>query len=386
VDGGLGNHRYPQVGSGDTNANWTTLQWEVTQTLTAANVAIAWTHDLGGFMTEGSGGSDTPQNRLPRDPEMFLRWLQFGALSPLFRTHCSHCEIRPWMYPNFEQLAQAYRLRAELMPLIYSCALEATQTGILCVHPVYYDVPELDEAYQFDQQYMLGSHRLVAPITSAAASNRLSNKTVWLPPGDWVEHATGTMLHAGIHGRTYTQQYNLTQIPIFDRAGSVTPMQQLNADGSEVPNHLVLHVARSVPQARPVVSQLFQDDGQGQVKGWYRLTKLVQHATAAALVLEVDPQSISLSTVPTVPQGEEESFIPQPAGRGYPTEPSQVSYKVVVQGAERSPSGVWLNGVELQHGHDLRGASWSAQNQPGEVLVSLPKMCISQRWTLRVHY
>merc|ERR1719464_2699528 len=47
VDGGLGNHRYPQVGSGDTYANWTTLDYQVYQTATSANVAVAWTHDLG---------------------------------------------------------------------------------------------------------------------------------------------------------------------------------------------------------------------------------------------------------------------------------------------------------------------------------------------------
>ena len=82
--------RYPQVGSGDTFTNWTILEFQIYQTPTAANVAVAWTHDLGGFMTDdGTGGSDSPANRMQRDPELFLRWLQFGAVSPLFRTHCT---------------------------------------------------------------------------------------------------------------------------------------------------------------------------------------------------------------------------------------------------------------------------------------------------------
>jgi len=104
IYGGLGNHRFPQVGSGDTFSAWETLEVEVYLTLTAANVGVGWTHDLGGFMVNGGGG-DTPENRAQHNPEMLLRWLQFGAYSPLFRTHCSHCEIRPWTYPNFEAAA-----------------------------------------------------------------------------------------------------------------------------------------------------------------------------------------------------------------------------------------------------------------------------------------
>ena len=45
-----------EVGSGDTFTNWTILDFQVYQTATAANVAVAWTHDLGGFMVHDLGG------------------------------------------------------------------------------------------------------------------------------------------------------------------------------------------------------------------------------------------------------------------------------------------------------------------------------------------
>ena len=75
--GGLGSHRY-QIGfSGDTTSNWDALDFQVFFTTTAANVAFGyWSHDIGGFMS----------NR-PTHPELFTRWVQWGILSPIFRTH-----------------------------------------------------------------------------------------------------------------------------------------------------------------------------------------------------------------------------------------------------------------------------------------------------------
>jgi len=73
--GGLGNHRY-QVGfSGDVDeVAWDRLAFQPYFTATAANVGFGlWSHDL-------VGPSDS-------DGEMFLRWLQWGAFSPIFRTH-----------------------------------------------------------------------------------------------------------------------------------------------------------------------------------------------------------------------------------------------------------------------------------------------------------
>ena len=54
------------------------------------------------------------------DPELHLRWLQQGALSHVFRTHCEACEIRPWMFPPGwpDLMFRAYHLRAALLPYL----------------------------------------------------------------------------------------------------------------------------------------------------------------------------------------------------------------------------------------------------------------------------
>merc|ERR1712071_273387 len=113
---------------------------------------------------DGTGGADTPANRAIREPELFLRMLQSGSVSASFRTHCSHCELRPWMYPNFAELAPVYRFRSTLVPYIYTCAAAAYRTGVLMVHPVYYEWPLHEEAYANRGQYMFGPSMLVAPV------------------------------------------------------------------------------------------------------------------------------------------------------------------------------------------------------------------------------
>ena len=90
--GGLGNHRY-QIGfSGDTVSVWDSLAFQPWFTATAANVGYAyWSHDIGGHMPGAV------------DPELFTRWVEFGAFSPILRTHTTKnpaSERRVWAYPE----------------------------------------------------------------------------------------------------------------------------------------------------------------------------------------------------------------------------------------------------------------------------------------------
>eukprot|EP01050_Picozoa_sp_SAG11_P001599 SAG11_NODE_71_length_18338_cov_14.752974_3_plen_2964_part_00 len=139
VYGGLGHHRLPMVGSGDTVQDWPTIAYEIYMTITSANVAVPWLHDLGGFI---------PQPAL-HTPEMFLRWLQWGLFSPAFRTHCAGCELRPWKFENFDQLRPVYQMRNAMSPYLYSASAAAVTTGILPLHPLYVDWPDEESAYDF---------------------------------------------------------------------------------------------------------------------------------------------------------------------------------------------------------------------------------------------
>ena len=108
--GGLGNHRY-QIGfSGDTVSVWDSLAFQPWFTATAANVGYAyWSHDIGGHMPGAV------------DPELFTRWVEFGAFSPILRTHTTknpESERRIWAYaePFSSILRSTFQLRYACNP------------------------------------------------------------------------------------------------------------------------------------------------------------------------------------------------------------------------------------------------------------------------------
>jgi alpha-glucosidase (family GH31 glycosyl hydrolase) len=220
--GGLGNHRY-QIGfSGDAIISWKSLEYQPYFTNSASNVLYDyWSHDIGGHMF-GVGQSDF-------DPELYTRWMQYGALSPIFRTHSSknallNKEIWNFKGEYFEALNNSIRLRYTLAPYIYTMARKTYDTGVGICRPMYYDYPDNKEAYDFSRQYQFGDDILVAPI-SAPMVNGLSKIKVWLPAGnDWFEWNTGTMLKGG---QVLEREFSLLEYPIYIKAGAIIPM---NAD------------------------------------------------------------------------------------------------------------------------------------------------------------
>jgi hypothetical protein len=212
--GGLGNHRYPIGFSGDTWATFPTLAFQVYFNSTASNVAYGyWSHDLGGHQ----GGTS--------DPELFLRWIQFGIFSPITRTHgtkAENIERRIWKYPNFEQMRDALKLRYAMIPYIYSYSRKAYDTGLSLCRPLYYEFSEASEAYKQETTYMFGDEILVSPIVTASENEiETSTKNIWLPEGDWFEAETGSPLEGNQdHLRSFAQN----EIPFFYSSGAVIPM------------------------------------------------------------------------------------------------------------------------------------------------------------------
>lgn len=141
--GGLGNHRY-QIGfSGDAVVSWKSLDYQPYFNATASNVLYGyWSHDLGGHIG----------NHI--DPEMYVRWMQFGALSPIMRTHSqknANMNKEPWGF-DAEYcgiLRETIRQRYKMAPYIYTMARKAYDEGLSLCRPMYYDYPEHKEAYDF---------------------------------------------------------------------------------------------------------------------------------------------------------------------------------------------------------------------------------------------
>lgn len=218
--GGLGNHRY-QIGfSGDAYISWNSLSFQPFFTSTASNVGYGyWSHDIGGHFFRKGDPKTT-------DPELYLRWIQYGVFSPILRTHSTkdiNIERRIWKFPEyFEIMRSAIQLRYQLSPYIYNAARKAYDLGLSICRPMYYEYPENECAYTSKKQYFFGDELIVAPIVSPCdTSTGFSFQTVWLPKGDWFEMSTGELIKGG---QTIVRDFLHDEIPYYAKAGSIIPM------------------------------------------------------------------------------------------------------------------------------------------------------------------
>ncbi|MDO4984238.1 MAG: glycoside hydrolase family 31 protein [Prevotella sp.] len=260
--GGLGSHRYPIGFSGDSFTTYGTLSWQPYFTATASNVGFGyWGHDLGGHQQTGGN-----------DPEIYLRWMQFGVFTPIFRTHATNwegIERRIWKYSNFPSLLETVKLRYALMPYIYTAARQAYDTGVSLCRPLYYEWPEANNAYLFEDEYMFGDDILVAPVVTKPEKDGTTARRTWLPEGRWFDVCRNKVIEGN---RTFTDRYAMEEIPYFFRAGSVIvnnpPMMNL----STRPDRLILKV---VPGGNGRTS-LYEDEGdtEGYKQGAYTTTTI----------------------------------------------------------------------------------------------------------------
>ena len=246
--GGLGNHRYQHGFSGDVaGLTWANLAYQTYFSTTASNVGWGWwSHDI-----EGPG----------YDHEMYTRWLQVGSFSGVMRSHdrgmsgggcakagfptittdCSN--VRPYNVPLMFRNANRAALvgRSQLLPYIYTQTKVGFEEGLGLTRPMYYYWPEEAHAYPVNmdanlgqeystRQYMFGDSILAAPVTapSNCVSTRgpmqepcgLTEQTVWVPPGSWVEKHTGNVYTGP---KFVTRHFALDDIPLYVKAGAILP-------------------------------------------------------------------------------------------------------------------------------------------------------------------
>jgi alpha-D-xyloside xylohydrolase len=204
----LGGQRHAAQWAGDTTASYAAMASTLRGGLSHGLSGIPyWSHDAGGFH-----GTPTP--------DLYVRWAQFGALSPLVRFHGTTSR-EPWRFPAQAARAAvaAIRLRYRLMPYLYTAAVESARTGTPMMRALLLDSPRDPGAWLADLEYLLGPDLLVAPMTDPAGSRQ-----VYLPPGQWVDWWTGAVLSGGGY-RPVARP--LDQIPLFVRAGALIPVTEV---------------------------------------------------------------------------------------------------------------------------------------------------------------
>ena len=187
--GTAGAQRYPGHWVGDTPSTWSGLASALRACLSLSLSGFAVVaSDVGGFWTEHrvSPGevetTDWTESSYVADvdPELFVRWTQWGVLSPLLRFHGTG-RREPWAYPGVygDAAVAATRLRPRLSAYLSSVATEAATTGTPMMRPMALAYPD-HRGCRSSLQYLLGPDLLVAPVLQPGGEVE-----VWVPPGGW---------------------------------------------------------------------------------------------------------------------------------------------------------------------------------------------------------
>lgn len=200
--GSVGIEAAPGLWAGDQGASWEQLNRLVTAGLSASISGMPyWGHDIGGYF----GACE---------PELYVRWLQFGALSPFMQFHGQQPR-EPWYFGD--EAIDAYRLlaglRMNLRPTLIELGDHAAKTGLPIMRPMCFVTGE-HAARGLVDQYTLGDDLLVAPVMEQSASGRI----VHFPKGRWL-HALSPMVFDG--PGDFSVPIGLVDAPLFIREGAV---------------------------------------------------------------------------------------------------------------------------------------------------------------------
>ncbi len=352
--GGLGNHRY-QIGfSGDTVSVWESLAFQPWFTATAANVGYAyWSHDIGGHMPGAV------------EPELITRWVEFGAFSPILRTHTTKnpdSERRIWAYPEpySSILRSTFQLRYALQPYLYTEARRTYDTGVAFFRPLYYDAPEEEAAYASKNEYQFGDEMLVAPITAPAdKSSGLTAETVWLPKGEWVEWQTGKHFTGPV---TVERNFSIEQTPVYLKAGAIVPMQPpMRYTGEKPVDPLIVNLWPLAP-GRTSSYSVYEDSGVSveYQRGVFARTPIKATQTGDTLRVEIGPV-----------QG------------GYPGMLKTRGFELRLP-ADWPPALVTVNGKAVKQAGPTGKDGWSFEGNTLTTIIPVPSGSVAAKVTIEV--
>ncbi len=172
-----------------------------------------------GFALTGSdvGGYATQNGRQILTAEVFARWTQLGAISPIFEIGGADRAAEFWKLgaPAIAAARDSILLHYELFPYLYSLARASSRTGAPILQPLGLQYPEDEESWRHDLELLVGRDLLAAPVASPLRMAR-----VYLPRGSWVDLFRGETL-AG--SRTVQRLTPLAEFPLYLRAGATIP-------------------------------------------------------------------------------------------------------------------------------------------------------------------
>ena len=226
-----GGQRHAAQWSGDPSCTYPDMASTLRGGLSIAMCGHAfWSHDIGGFK-----GQPTP--------DLYARWAQFGAFTPMARAHGTSTRL-PWEYGDqagtiFKEYIE---LRYRLLPYLYSFAVEAARQGLPIIRPMVLEFPDDPSTYALELQYMFGTEILVAPIY-----NQTGKRRVYLPAGIWIDYWSQEIIRGP---RNIFVEEPLERLPLYIRGNALIPTCEPNDHISEEPFDLVIFEAYLLDQGK----------------------------------------------------------------------------------------------------------------------------------------
>lgn len=275
----LGQQRYGTVTwSGDVSATWETLRRQIADGLNFAATGMPyWTNDAGAFFVVRrpdlwfwAGDYDAGVADLGYR-ELYVRWFQYAAWLPVFRSHGTDTPREVWRFgepgdATYEALASALRLRYRLLPYFYSLAGWTTHRDYTMLRALPFDFRNDLGTRDVVDEFMLGPAFLVCPVYRPSSygpgSKPLEHgphtRRVYLPDGaEWFDFWTDRCLSGG---QVVEVDAPLERIPVFVRAGSIVPMGPVRQHTGAAPDApLEVHVY----PGRDASFILYDDEGDG---------------------------------------------------------------------------------------------------------------------------
>lgn len=251
-----GQQRYgANTWSGDVNSSWQSLRNQIPAGLNFSMSAIPyWNTDIGGFFAGAykKGWGDGTQN--PSFQELYVRWLQFGAFTPMMRSHGTDIPREIYNFGKkgeiiYDAIAKTIDLRYSLLPYIYSAAWDITNSQSTMMRALVMDFND-KKVVDMNNEYLFGKSILVAPVvnaqytpetivksneetgwnknnevngtkTQAVTFTQAKSTKVYLPEGTaWYDFWTNEKMNGG---QEIEKATTIDEIPLFIKAGSIIP-------------------------------------------------------------------------------------------------------------------------------------------------------------------
>ena len=232
------------VWSGDCCATWESLRKQIPAGLNFCAAGLPWwTTDIGAFFVARKNEfwfwhGDYPQGVTdPLYRELYLRWFQFGAFLPMFRSHGTDTPREVWRFgekgePIYDSLVEFIRLRARLLPYLYSVAGAVSLHHGSMMKPLAFAFPSDAAIHDVGDQYLFGPVLMPCPVVTPLSENG-GRREVRLPAGaDWYDFWTGKRYDGG---QTISIAAPLDVMPLFVRSGSILPLGPVVQHAAEAP-------------------------------------------------------------------------------------------------------------------------------------------------------